>query len=81
MVFGSWFFYALTILSVIVLRRVMPEVPRRYKALGYPWAPLLFAAVAGWFLYNTVVEDPRSAAIGIGLLALGLPFYYRWKPR
>jgi APA family basic amino acid/polyamine antiporter len=80
-VFGSWFFYALTILSVIVLRRVMPEVPRRYKALGYPWAPLLFAAVAGWFLYNTVVEDPRSAAIGIGLLALGLPFYYRWKPR
>jgi APA family basic amino acid/polyamine antiporter len=49
--------------------------------LGYPWAPLLFAAVAGWFLYNTVVEDPRSAAIGIGLLALGLPFYYRWKPR
>jgi APA family basic amino acid/polyamine antiporter len=77
-VFGSWLFYAMAAVSVIILRKKMPEVPRPYKAWGYPYATLLFALIAGWFIYNTVVEDPRDALIGIGLLVLGLPFYYYW---
>jgi APA family basic amino acid/polyamine antiporter len=78
-VFGSWGFYALTALSVIVLRRKMPDAPRPYKAWGYPYATLLFVAVAGWFLYNTLVEDTRNAIIGIFLLLLSLPFYVYWS--
>jgi APA family basic amino acid/polyamine antiporter len=77
-VFGSWAFYALTALSVIVLRTKMPEAVRPYKAWGYPYATLLFVAIAGWFLYNTVVEDTRNALIGIALLLVSLPFYYYW---
>lgn len=77
-VFGSWGFYALTALSVIVLRKKMPDAVRPYKAWGYPYATLLFVAVAGWFLYNTVVEDTRNAIIGIVLLLASLPFYYYW---
>jgi APA family basic amino acid/polyamine antiporter len=77
-VFGSWFFYAITAVGVIVLRKKMPEAARPYKAWGYPYATLLFAAIAAWFVYNTLVEDPRDALIGIGLLILGLPFYYYW---
>jgi len=80
-VFGSWGFYALTASSVIVLRRKMPDAPRPYKAWGYPYATLLFVAVAGWFLYNTLVEDTRNAIIGIVLLLLSLPFYYHWTRR
>ena len=77
-VFGSWMFYALTALSVIVLRKKMPDVPRPYKAWGYPYATLLFVAAAGWFLYSTLVEDSRDAIIGIVLLLLSLPFYFYW---
>ncbi len=77
-VFGSWLFYAMAAVSVIILRKKMPDVARPYKAWGYPYATLLFAAIAGWFIYNTVMEDPRDALIGIGLLVLGLPFYYYW---
>lgn len=77
-VFGSWLFYAMAAVSVIILRKKMPDVPRPYKAWGYPYATLLFTAIAGWFIYNTFVEDPRDALIGIGLLVLGLPFYYYW---
>jgi APA family basic amino acid/polyamine antiporter len=77
-VFGSWFFYAITAVGVIVLRKKMPDAPRPYKAWGYPYATLLFAAIAAWFVYNTFVEDRRDALIGIGLLILGLPFYYYW---
>jgi APA family basic amino acid/polyamine antiporter len=78
-VFGSWGFYALTALSVIALRRKMPDAPRPYKAWGYPYATLLFVAVTGWFLFNTLVRDARNAIIGIILLLVSLPFYYYWS--
>ena len=77
-VFGSWGFYAMTALSVIVLRRKMPNAERPYKAWGYPYATLLFVAIATWFLYNTLVEDTRNAVIGIVLLLISLPFYHYW---
>jgi APA family basic amino acid/polyamine antiporter len=77
-VFGSWFFYGLTAVSVIVLRRKLPEAKRPYKAWGYPYATLLFVLIAGWFLWNTLVHDTRNAAIGIVLLVVSLPFYYLW---
>lgn len=77
-VFGSWVFYAMAAVSVIILRKKMPDVQRPYKTWGYPVTTLVFAAIAGWFIYNTLREDPRNALIGIGLLVLGLPFYYYW---
>lgn len=49
-----------------------------YKAWGYPYATLLFVAIAAWFIYNTLVEDTRNAVIGIVLLLISLPFYYHW---
>jgi APA family basic amino acid/polyamine antiporter len=78
-VFGSWAFYALTALSVIVLRRKLPDAPRPYRAWGYPYATLAFVAIAAWFLWNTLVNDTRNAAIGIGLLIVSLPCYYYWS--
>ncbi len=78
-VFGSWGFYALTALSVIVLRRTLPDAPRPYRAWGYPYATLLFVAVTGWFLFNTLVRDSRNAVIGIVLLLVSLPFYFHWS--
>jgi APA family basic amino acid/polyamine antiporter len=77
-VFGSWAFYALTAVSVITLRRKMPNADRPYKAWGYPYATLLFVSIAAWFIYNTLVEDTRNAVIGIVLLLVSLPFYYYW---
>jgi len=77
-VFGSWGFYAMTAVSVIILRKKMPNAERPYKAWGYPYATLLFVAIATWFLYNTLVEDTRNAVIGIVLLLISLPFYYYW---
>ncbi len=78
-VFGSWGFYALTALSVMALRRKLPDAPRPYKAWGYPYTTLLFVAVTCWFLYNTLVRDTRNAVIGSVLLLGALPFYFYWK--
>ena len=78
-VFGSWTFYAMTAVSVIILRRRMPDADRPYKAWGYPVTTFLFVAISLWFLSNTLLEDTRNAVIGICLLALGLPFYFYWR--
>jgi len=77
-VFGSWAFYAMTAISVIILRRKLPNAERPYKAWGYPYATLLFVAIAGGFVYNTLVKDTRNAIIGIVLLLTSLPFYFYW---
>ena len=77
-VFGSWVFYAMTAISVIILRKKMPDVDRPYKAWGYLYATLFFVAIAGWFVWNTLVEDTRNAIIGIVLLVISLPLYYLW---
>jgi len=80
-VFGSWAFYAMTAVSVIILRKKMPDAERPYKAWAYPYATLLFVGIAGWFVYNTLVEDTRNAIIGIVLLLISLPFYFYWTKK
>jgi hypothetical protein len=29
---------------------------------------------------NTIMATPRQALVGLGLIALGLPFYSYWSP-
>ncbi len=78
-VFGSWAFYGLTAICVIVLRHKMPEVQRPYRAWGYPYATLVFVAITAWFIINTLIEDTRNATIGIAMLLISLPFYFYWS--
>jgi APA family basic amino acid/polyamine antiporter len=80
-VFGSWAFYAMTAISVLLLRKKMPDAERPYKAWGYPYATLVFVALAGWFVWNTLVHDTRNAVIGIVLLLASLPLYGYWRGR
>ncbi len=63
------------------LRSSQPERARPYRAWGYPWIPALYlvanAAVAGILIVNR----PLECAVGLGLLALGLPFYSLFRRR
>ncbi len=65
--------------AVIILRRNKPELTRPYKTPGYPYVPIVFILFAILLTLNTIVEAPRDAAIGGGLVLSGLPFYYYWK--
>lgn len=76
MVFVAFLFYALSAAAVIVLRRRDPGLPRPYRAWGYPVTPVVFILFAMYLVGNTIVESPRDAAVGTGLLLLGLPFYW-----
>jgi APA family basic amino acid/polyamine antiporter len=80
-IFGSWILYLMTAVSVFVLRRKQPELPRPYRTLGYPLVPVLFVGVAAFLLVNTLINRPRESLMGLVLMALGIPLYYYWKSR
>lgn len=80
-IFSSWILYAMTAASVIVLRRRRPDLPRPYKVAGYPLVPTLFVLVAIVLLGSTFARSPRESLLGLGLILVGIPFYFYWKRR
>ena len=80
-IFGSWILYLLAALSVFVLRRKRPNMARPYRVIGYPFVPVLFIGVAALLLVSTIQSRPRESLMGLGLMALGVPFYFHWKRR
>jgi APA family basic amino acid/polyamine antiporter len=80
-IFTEWILYGMATAAVLVLRNTRPEMPRPYRVLGYPIVPMVFVLVAAALLYATLREAPRESGMGLGLIALGLPFYYYWKRR
>jgi APA family basic amino acid/polyamine antiporter len=80
-IFGSWILYLLTTLSVFVLRRKFPDLPRPYRTIGYPLVPVLFVCVAALLLVSTLQTRPRESLMGLALMALSVPFYLHWKKR
>lgn len=78
-VFVSWTFYALAAASVFVYRKRHPEITRPYRVPGYPWTPLLFVLVIAAFVVNTIISQPGRAAIGLGIVAAGIPAYLVWR--
>jgi len=65
----------LAVLGVVVLRRREPELPRPYRAWGYPATPLLFVALSAWIVVHALVENPASSLAGLGTVAIALALY------
>ena len=80
-VFIGWIFYALGGLAIFAYRRREPDLPRPFRTPGYPFTPLLFVASAAAIVINTIVSQPGRAALGLGLVLLGVPAYYFWRAR
>jgi len=80
-IFGSWILYLMTAVSLFVLRRKQPFLERPYRVTGYPVVPVLFVCVAGLLLVTTLQTRPRESLMGLGLMALSVPFYFYWKRR
>jgi APA family basic amino acid/polyamine antiporter len=70
---------ALTVSALFYLRRKKPDLHRPYKAWGYPVLPLLFIGVVLWMVVNSTQKDWQAAVSGMGMMALGVPFYFLLK--
>jgi APA family basic amino acid/polyamine antiporter len=71
--------YALSFLSVFVLRRREPEKKRPYRAWGYPWTTALALIGSVAFLIGAVISDLRSGSrdsiYAVLLLAASYPVF------
>jgi APA family basic amino acid/polyamine antiporter len=80
-IFPALVFYAITALGIFVLRRRSPEVPRPYRAWGYPVLPALYVVVTGAVAVALLASDnTRAQAIaGLVLVLVGVPVYFVWR--
>jgi APA family basic amino acid/polyamine antiporter len=69
-------FYILTIIGIFVLRKKRPDMPRPYKAFGYPVLPVLYIILALAFCIGLVWTSPTYSLWGLGITLLGIPFYF-----
>lgn len=75
-IFVVLIFYILTILGIFRLRRTKPDIPRPYKAFGYPVLPLLYVVLAGAICILLFIYKPKFTWPGLGIVLLGIPIYY-----
>ena len=78
-VFVSFLFYALSAAGVLVLRRREPNLPRPYRAWGYPVTPVVFILFALYLVIDTIIQTPLESAFGAAIVLLGLPAYWYWR--
>jgi len=78
-VFAVWIFFALTAIALLRLRRTEPNLPRPYRAWGYPWTPLIFLFAAIALTINLWMDRPVRSTLGLVVIAAGIPFFYRWR--
>lgn len=69
-----WFFFLLSSLSLLVLRVRDPDRLRPFRVPLYPILPILFCAACGYLLYSSLVYAGIGAIVGVGVVALGIPF-------
>ncbi len=76
-IYTEWIFFGLMVLGLILLRRRANYRPS-YRTWGYPILPALFVLASFLIVVNQIVSDPRESAMGLGIVALGVPAYYVW---
>jgi APA family basic amino acid/polyamine antiporter len=65
----------LAVLGVIKLRYTHPDLPRPYRAWGYPVTPVIFLAVTAFMMYYLVTDRPVESLSGFGMMLAGLVIY------
>jgi APA family basic amino acid/polyamine antiporter len=70
-----------TVLGVIKLRIFSPELPRPYRAWGYPVTPLVFLLVTAFMMYYLLTERPLQSFLGTLIMISGLLIYAVFRKR
>ena len=74
-IFTEWIFFAMMAAGIFLLRR-RPGYAPAYRVWGYPWVPAVFVVASAAIVVNRFVSDPVDSAVGLGIVALGIPVYY-----
>jgi APA family basic amino acid/polyamine antiporter len=75
-IFAQLLFYALTVAAVFVLRVRRPEVPRPYRAWGYPVVPAAYIVAAVALMADLLIMKPAYTWPGLVIAMSGAPVYW-----
>lgn len=87
-VFISFFFYGLSAVGLLVLRRTHPDLHRPYRVPFYPVLPIAYALVAwtfvGYLIYDQAVNFSGSnfnRLFSFAVVLAGLPIFFWYRRR
>jgi APA family basic amino acid/polyamine antiporter len=69
-------FYVLTIVGIFILRKKRPDIPRPYKAFGYPVLPMMYILMGVCFCVLLIIYKPEFTWPGLIIALLGIPLFY-----
>jgi basic amino acid/polyamine antiporter, APA family len=75
---GQFFLVVITILliaSLFVLRRREPDLPRPFRACGYPYLPGLMLIFSVLLFFGYIVSNPFPSLYALAVLALSYPIF------
>jgi basic amino acid/polyamine antiporter, APA family len=78
-IFAVLIFFTLTILAIFILRVKKPDIPRPYKAFGYPVIPAVYILTTSFIMVILLIYKPNYTFPGLIIVILGIPVYYLWK--
>lgn len=80
-IFAVLLFYMLTICGLMVLRIKKPDAERPYKAIGYPFVPIIYIIVATAVSIDLLILKPLYTWPGLIIVLLGVPIYFIWQSK
>jgi APA family basic amino acid/polyamine antiporter len=78
-IFAVLIFFALTITAIFILRIKKPDIPRPYKAWGYPVIPALYILTTTFIMVILLLYKPNYTFPGLVIVLIGIPVYYLWR--
>jgi APA family basic amino acid/polyamine antiporter len=78
-IFAVLIFFTITILAIFILRVKKPDIPRPYKAFGYPVVPAIYILTTSFIMVILLIYKPNYTFPGLIIVLLGIPVYYFWK--
>ena len=73
-VFVTVLFVGLTVAGLFRIRRRAPAAA--YRTWGYPVTPVVFLVLVALVLFLVAARNRLQAALGVGIVAIGVPVYY-----
>jgi len=77
--FGDWIFFGLTAAALFVYRKRDQSPTPGFRVPAYPATVMIFVLAAAFVVFSSIVSNPRNAAIGAGLIGLGIPAFLYWR--
>lgn len=75
-IFTVLLFYIMTIAGIFKLRQTQPDMPRPYKAFGYPLIPAVYILLATTICVVLLFYKPMYTWPGLIIVLAGIPVYY-----